>query len=244
MLSFPLEFPALMQLITAIGVFGAGLYILNYFLLQIGVIRGTGIAYPLMVIVAAGCVLVSMSEDFNLAGVIIQITYIAISVMGLLRGFIAYHFVRFSEPEKRFISQYLDTIKPHQARRLLNTSKVMKFEPGDVLIEEGHTSDFLGFLLSGRTTILKGGKVINVCSADEILGELTFGLGLPATATVLATQPTTCLVFDGPRLIRLLRRNSQLDAALKAAHFRHARQKLLNSNVHTVAAQNRAAAAA
>ncbi len=243
MLNLPVELPEVAQLATLIGVMGAGLYILNYFMLQLNVIRGSGVLYPVVTIFAASFVLISMSAEFNLAGSIIQMAYILISVMGLLRGYVSRHLVRFSKPERQFISHYLETLKPHQARRLLNTAKTVQYKSGEVLIEEGRTTDFLGFVLSGKTTILKDDRVINQCGADEILGELTFGLGMPATATVRASAPTSCLVFDSLQLTRLLRRNRHIDDALKAAHFRHARQKLLSSNSHTVNAQNRAAAA-
>ncbi|SMO92905.1 Crp/Fnr family transcriptional regulator [Ruegeria faecimaris] len=243
MLSFPYEFPELVQVATMIGVFGAGLYITGYFLLQMGIIRGNGSLYPLLVIAAAGCVLFSMSEEFNLAGSIIQLAYISISILGLLRGFLSRHLLRFSDDERQFIALHLESLKPHQARKLLNTAAVKTYENGDILIEEGKTTDFLGFVLKGRTTILKNGRVINQCGEDEILGELTFGLGLPATATVIATEPTKCLVFDNISLMRLLRRSRHIDDALKAAHFRHTRQKLLNSNKHTLQAQRRPAAA-
>ncbi len=243
MLTIPTDVTDMAQLIVMIGVFGAGLYILNYFLLQMGILRGSGVLYPLLVIIAASCVLISMAEEFNLAGSIIQMAYILISVMGLLRGYLSHHLVRFSECEKQFVANYLETLKPHHARKLLNTARLTTYEPGEVLIEEGITSDYLAYVLSGRTTVLKNGQVINQCGPDQILGELTFGIGLPATATVRAVEPTTCLVFDGQRLARLLRRNRQIDDALKAAHFRHARQKLLSSNNHTVKARTTAMAA-
>lgn len=243
MVSLPQDMSWILQFATVIGVFGACLYIVNYFLLQLGFIRGNGVLYPVLVIIAASCVLASMTKAFNLSGAIIQTAYIMISVMGLLRGYVSRHLVRFSEAEKQFVANYLENLKPHQARRLLNTARTVEFGTGTILIEEGKTRDYLAYVLSGRTTILKSGKVINQCGNDEILGELTFGLHLPATATVLTTQPTCCLVFDGTRLSRLLRRNRHIDDALKAAHFRHARRKLLSSNDHTVAARTRAAAA-
>lgn len=239
MLDTSIEIPTVVQLTTMIGVFGAGLYILNYFLLQIGIVRGTGVLYPVLVIIAAGCVLISMVDEFNLAGSIIQLSYISISVIGLLRGYLSRHLVRFSEAERQFIAHHLETLKSHQARRLLDTASLQEFQTGDILIEEGKSTDFLGYVLSGRTTILKNGQVINECGSDEILGELTFNLGLPATATVIATEPTECLVFDNIGLSRLLRRNRHIDDALKAAHFRHARQKLLSSNKHTLRAHKR-----
>ena len=243
MLNLPIDIPEAVQLATMVGVFGAGLYILNYFLLQIGIVRGNGVLYPVLVIVAASSVLVSMVEEFNLAGAIIQMAYIGISVIGLLRGYLSRHLVRFSEAEHRFISHHLESLKPHQARQLLNTAKVQDFSKSETLIEEAKTTDFLGYVLSGQTTILQNGQIINTCGTDEILGELTFSLGLPATATVVASEPTTCLVFDNIRLSRLLRRNRHIDDALKAAHFRHARQKLLSSNKHTLQAQRQPVAA-
>ncbi|WP_299951760.1 cyclic nucleotide-binding domain-containing protein [uncultured Ruegeria sp.] len=243
MLALPTDITDTAQLIVMIGVFGAGLYILNYFLLQMGFIRGSGVTYPVLVIIAASCVLISMAEEFNLAGSIIQMAYILISVLGLLRGYLSHHLVRFSEPEKQFVANYLEMLKLHHARRLLNTADLITYDPNDTLIEEGITSDYLAYVLSGRTTILKNGQVINQCGSDQILGELTFGIGLPATATVRADEPTTCLVFDSQRLSRLLRRNRHIDDALKAAHFRHARQKLLSSNNHTVKARSSAVAA-
>ncbi len=243
MLTLPIDMTDMAQLIVMIGVFGAGLYILNYFLLQMGIVRGSGVLYPVLVIIAASCVLISMAEEFNLAGSIIQLAYIVISVLGLLRGYLSHHLVRFSAPERQFVANYLETLKPHHARRLLNTAKLTTYESGDTLIEEGITSDYLAYVLSGRTTIFKNGQVINQCGPDQILGELTFGIGLPATATVCADEPTTCLVFDSQHLARLLRRNRQIDDALKAAHFRHARQKLLSSNNYTVKARNMSVAA-
>lgn len=241
--NLPAIAPELAHLATLIGVFGAGLYILNYFMLQLGVIRGNGVLYPMLVIVAASSVLFSTIQEFNLASSIIQTSYICISVMGLLRGYLAHHLVRFSQPERDFISHHLATLKPLQARKLLDAATVVHFDAGQTLINEGHTTDFLAFVQSGRTTILKDGQEINQCGADEFLGELTFGLGLPATATVRADRPTCCLVFDSKTLMRLLRRNRHIDDALKAALFRHARQKLLRSNSRTVQAKGKSAAA-
>ena len=135
---------------------------------------------------------------------------------------------------KQFIQNYLGDLKPHYARKLLNTARVKVFRAGETLIAEGKTTDFLAYVLDGQTTVLKNGQVINRCGADQILGELTFGRGLPATASVRAVKTTTCLVFDSNRLGQLLRRNRQIDDALKAAHFDNMRQKLLRSNSHTV----------
>lgn len=163
-------------------------------------------------------------------------------MLGLLRGYLSRHLIRLSDQEKQFVGNYLDSLKPHHARKLLRTACIRTFQADETLIVENQTTDFLAYVLDGHTRILKDGQMINQCAADQILGELTFGLGLPATATVVATEPTTCLVFDGPRLQKLLRRDRNIRDALNAAHFNNACQKLLRSNDQTMMARKFSAA--
>ena len=68
-----------------IGVLGFVLYMLSYFLLQIGKLDGTGVGYILMNLSAASFVLISLTQNFNLASVLIQISWILISFVGLIR---------------------------------------------------------------------------------------------------------------------------------------------------------------
>lgn len=68
-----------------IGVLGFIFYMLSYFLLLIGKIDGTNNSYILMNFVAASCVLISLIHNFNLASALIQIFWIVISIVGLIR---------------------------------------------------------------------------------------------------------------------------------------------------------------
>ena len=68
-----------------IGVLGFIFYMLSYFLLLIGKIDGTNNSYILMNFVAASCVLVSLIHNFNLASALIQVFWIVISIVGLVR---------------------------------------------------------------------------------------------------------------------------------------------------------------
>lgn len=69
---------------TAIGLAGFAAYVAAYGLLQLGRIDGNGVAYTLLNIVAAGLVLVSLLEDFNLASVLIQVTWITLGLVGIV----------------------------------------------------------------------------------------------------------------------------------------------------------------
>ena len=67
------------------GVLGFILYMMSYFLLQIGKLRGSSNSYILMNLSAASLVLISLTQHFNLASALIQISWILISFIGLFR---------------------------------------------------------------------------------------------------------------------------------------------------------------
>ena len=68
-----------------IGVIGFVFYMLSYYLLLTGKINGTHNCYILMNFIAATFVLISLIHNFNLASALIQIFWITISIVGLIR---------------------------------------------------------------------------------------------------------------------------------------------------------------
>ncbi|TNE58875.1 MAG: hypothetical protein EP340_04100 [Alphaproteobacteria bacterium] len=75
--------------IDALGVLGAGLIILTYFLLQIKRLEGTSLAYTGLNALGALLILISLLFNFNLASFIIEGFWLAISLFGIvmaLRG--------------------------------------------------------------------------------------------------------------------------------------------------------------
>ena len=72
-------------LFDLIGIAGFIFYMLAYGLLQFGRISGQSYSYTLMNMAAASLVLISLTHQFNLASVLIQLSWIAISVVGLIR---------------------------------------------------------------------------------------------------------------------------------------------------------------
>ena len=73
------------ELHELIGFAGVVLYLGSYFLLQTGIIRSASYAYCFSNMTAASLVMISLTHDFNLASALIQIFWIAISAMGLIR---------------------------------------------------------------------------------------------------------------------------------------------------------------
>ena len=72
-----------------VGLLGTVLVVGSYFLLQSGRLSGTGLPYQLINIAGSGCILVSLIGGFNLSVALLQCTWIAISVYGIVRGAMA-----------------------------------------------------------------------------------------------------------------------------------------------------------
>lgn len=71
------------DLYNVIGLLGASMYLLSYFLLNTRKLSGDSINYISMNIVAAICVSISLVEYYNLPSLIIQLFWIVISIVGI-----------------------------------------------------------------------------------------------------------------------------------------------------------------
>lgn len=71
---------------TIIGLLGTLLVLLAFFLLQAGKLQGNRPVYQLMNAVGAVAIIVSLLYEFNLAAMLLEIAWLAISIYGLVRG--------------------------------------------------------------------------------------------------------------------------------------------------------------
>ncbi len=69
-----------------VGLLGSALVVGSYFLMQSGRLSGTGLPYQLANIAGSSCILVSLVGGFNLSVALLQCTWIAISLFGIVRG--------------------------------------------------------------------------------------------------------------------------------------------------------------
>ena len=75
------------------------------------------------------------------------------------------------------------------------------FQPGEAIVEEGHTGNGLYVILSGRVEVVKSdntdrAQVLATLEAGEPFGELALLGEWKRTATVRAVDVTTCLGID------------------------------------------------
>lgn len=70
-------------LFDSIGVMGFALYVLAYGLLTIRVLNGNSLTYFGLNLAAASCVLIGLTVSFNLASALIQLFWVAMSLIGI-----------------------------------------------------------------------------------------------------------------------------------------------------------------
>ena len=70
-----------------VGILGTLMTLGAFFLLQAGKIHGNRLAYQLLNLVGAACVLVSLWNKFNISVFLLEATWVVISVYGIVRTF-------------------------------------------------------------------------------------------------------------------------------------------------------------
>jgi len=222
--------PATFISYDAIGLVGVVLYILAYAALQAGVVSGAGYAYTFMNMLAAGLVLVSLMNDFNLSSAIIQITWIAISVFGLTRMFYLHHSARLNEEETAMIREKLPALSKTLARRFLDAGHWIDAESGTVLAEEGAPLGALIYLKEGTADVSLDTLPVGRCLQSSFIGELTCFDAGPATATVTIAESARYFRIGTEALNRVCARNPELRAILKGEIGQDTRMKLVSTN--------------
>jgi hypothetical protein len=74
-----------------IGYIGVGFYVLPYALLNLGKLDGNGALYLFLNMTAASLLLISLSHTFNGPSVLIQSTWIVLSIIGISKIFYRKH---------------------------------------------------------------------------------------------------------------------------------------------------------
>lgn len=101
---------------------------------------------------------------------------------------------------------------------LLDIGEEVEMKPGAVLIDEGQPVEHIYVLLEGVVGIqVRGKDVIVHRGPGELLGELSFLLGSPASASVRATEPARLLAIARTRLVARMSQDARFAAAVYRA---------------------------
>jgi hypothetical protein len=211
------------------GMLGVAFYILSYALLQFGVVRGSSYAYALMNLAAASLVLVSLMINFNLPSALIQISWIAISTVGLIRIYLMHSRIRFNDEEAAFIREALPDMPKTMARKMLDCGVWSDAEPGLELTTEGETVRNLHYISGGSAEVILDGQNIATIKAG-LVGEMNVMVPGPASATVQVSAPARLLTFSGEALRAMAAGDTEFRAFLELHLSKATRTKLIAAN--------------
>jgi CRP-like cAMP-binding protein len=127
--------------------------------------------------------------------------------------------------ERFLAAPLLVDVDPESRRAVLEVLKEHRAGPGDVLLEQGRSSDNLSFLIEGSVAIERvagGGRreVLAHLTAPSVFGTVSFFRAEPPTVTVRAMTNACVLTLDHPTHERLRRTNPRAAEALALAAVR------------------------
>ena len=91
----------------------------------------------------------------------------------------------------------LKFLKEEDLRGLLKSSKMIQYEPGDMIIEEGQYGSWIYFLITGKVGIKKQAETIAVLKRrGDLFGEMGIIDRSPRSASIVAIDQSVCLAID------------------------------------------------
>lgn len=221
---------ALVTIFDLAGYCGAACYLGSYAALQIGLIRGNGYAYACLNMLAAVLVVVSLTKQFNLPSMIVQVSWITVSIVGIARVFLLTHAIRFSDREAELLKCKLPVLSKISARRFLNLGCWIDGEAEAVLIREGEPHGALVYLATGAAQAYVAGRHVGTVECGNFIGEMTVSHGTPATATVVLSENASYFRIEAEKLRRLGARDVDFQLQLENALNKDTSTKLVAAN--------------
>lgn len=106
------------------------------------------------------------------------------------------------EDNQELITRLKDTpalkfFQKKDLRRMLQYSKIRRYEPGVKIIDQGSYDNWVFFLLSGSVRVLRDGETVDEISrTGDIFGEMCIIDGQARSACVHAIEHVVCLATD------------------------------------------------
>lgn len=215
--------------LNLIGLLGVVFYLGAYGALMAGLIRGSSYAYAMLNMAAASLVLVSLSGQFNLASAMIQISFIAISIGGIIRLYLANRRVRFNLEEQELRHALFPDLRAEHVRHFFDMGAWVDGQAGMVLTTEGEPVETLYYLTHGKAAARSQGKLLGEIEKGFV-GEIGAIEKRPATASVSLTRPSRLFAMSGHSLRKLRAMRPDLRNALDARMSEDTGRKLVAAN--------------
>ena len=203
----------------------------TYFLLIVSMLMRRMVALRLLA-VASGITKIIYRAVFVLdpVSVLWETIFVLVNVVQLLVIWYYERHHRFSEEHRHFAENMPGGVDRSAIKRLLDLSKLERYEPDALLTTEGEPVRRLVYIVEGIVKIEHAGRLVAICGPGDYVGELSFLSKKPASATASVVKPTRALVFDQAKLDAAAAGDAHLRRTLDSALNRNLAGKLTRSN--------------
>jgi CRP-like cAMP-binding protein len=111
-------------------------------------------------------------------------------------------------------ARYFALFSELKVRAVPPPPKFRSFSPGEVILKEGEFSQEVLCLVDGDADVIAHGAKVGKVKHEELFGALAAITGAPRMASVVASKPTTCMVFERDDFEDLLRSHTALMSKL------------------------------
>lgn len=80
-------------------------------------------------------------------------------------------------------------------QRIANSARERRYEPGNPIVSAGEIGHGFYLIVAGRAEVQRNDRTLRSLNPGEYFGELAILRDQPRSATVIATEPTTCIVL-------------------------------------------------
>ena len=102
------------------------------------------------------------------------------------------------------------TLDRKELRSMAETFTERKYDPGEVIEKEGDKATTFYLITEGSVDVNKGKKTIAKLGRGQYFGEMSLVDKQPRSATIVASQPTTCLLMTSWNFVAFLQTDSKL----------------------------------
>ncbi len=138
--------------------------------------------------------------------------------------------VKFDQREQFLYETEFSGLTRVEFNQLLNISEWQLNGEGYVYTVVGHALENIFYLVSGHVEAeLPDGNVVNV-GQGNVIGEVSYRLKCPASATVTSTESCMCLCWNQEELRALCTKNEEIKRAVDLVLSSHMAQKLSDTS--------------
>ena len=134
--------------------------------------------------------------------------------------------LRLTQEEKVLWEKYFPDLQSTECKQLFLASKKVVGRAGDMLIKQGEPVSHIYIVLAGVVDIKLAGTKVSECGPGDLLGEMSFLTGDPATADSQLASDAQLLRVEQENLSTLIRSSDELGHSINKLISRNLVNKL------------------